>query len=157
MLLLIEVLIVSVLILVLSALYIDEHRTRYQNIPVGRMTGYWNGKERRKDVRIDKILDIRYTIEERPRATGNSLTKNISRGGILVETSEKLLVESLLGLEINIPNHQKPIVADGKVVWVKESPAMDQSGKRVFNTGIKFVYMDPMERENLLQYIKWGR
>ena len=153
MLLLVELIIVVILIVVLAALYIDEHRTRYQRIPVGKMTEYWGGEERRRDIRIDKTLSVRYTVEKKPRLAINSVTKNISTGGMLLETCEKLMVETLLGLEIEIPNYRKAIAADGKVVWVKENPQVDQAGKRVFNTGIKFVNMKDRQKEFLNQYI----
>ena len=154
MLLLVEFLIVAVLMLVLIALYVDEYRTRYQRVSVGRMAGYWNGEERRRYIRVDATLLVRYEIEKKPRLTASVLTKNIGTGGILIETSEKLPIETLLGLEIDVPDQRKPIIADGKVVWIKERPETDHAGKRMFNTGIKFVNMYSREKELLLQYIK---
>jgi c-di-GMP-binding flagellar brake protein YcgR len=153
MLLIIQLIIVSILFLVLGTLYIDEYKTRYQRVPVGKMTGYWHGEERRKDIRIPKTLSVRYSLEKKPHLTVRSVTMNISRGGILLETSEKLITETLLGLEILIPNYQKGISADGKIMWVKECSDQDESGRRMFNAGIKFVSMHPKEKELLNQYI----
>lgn len=153
MLLLIQLLIVGILALVLAALYIDERRTKYETIPVGKMTEYWNGSERREHVRVNRNLIVRYIIEKKPRISGNALTKNIGSGGILLETNEKLTIETLLGLEIEIPDHRKPVIADGKVVWVKENPQTGDEGKRTFDTGIKFVDMERGGDELLHQYI----
>ncbi len=70
-----------------------------------------------------------------------------------METSEKLLIETLLGLEIEIPNYKKAVAADGKVVWTKENSCPDESGRRVFSAGIKFVYIEPRGKKILHQYI----
>ena len=97
MLLLIEFLIVAILSIVLITLYIDEHKTRYQDIPTGKMTGYWSGRERRQDIRIDSVLAVRYLVGKKIRTTRAALessTKNISKGGILIETTEKLVIET---------------------------------------------------------------
>ncbi len=64
MLLLIQFLIVTVLILVLVCLYIEERRGRYGDTPLGKMTAFWDGKERRRDVRIPKTLNVKYIIEK---------------------------------------------------------------------------------------------
>ena len=153
MLLLIESLIVVVLTLVLVTLYIDEHRTKNQNIPTAKVTGFWLGHERRRSRRIKAAIQIRYITGKKPYITGATLTKNISTGGILIETCEKLLVETVLVLEIDIPSHQKSVTANGKVVWGTESSNIDEEGRRTFHLGIKFVYMQPREKKLLDQYI----
>ena len=111
----------------------------------------WQGKT--KGRRVDAVLAVRYAVGKKARATVNGITKNISTGGILIETSEKLLIEAFIGLEIELPNQQKPLVANGKVAWTKEGSKTDQTGKRVFDTGIRFVDMGPRHRELLLQHI----
>ena len=90
MLFLIQLLIMVILILVLVTLYVDERKGRYQDTPVGKMTRYWNGKERRGSIRIDNTLSVRYTIEKKLHLVGYSLTKNVGEGGILIEINEKL-------------------------------------------------------------------
>ena len=78
MLLLIELTIVTVLALVLAALYVEEHRTRHEHVPAGTITEYWDSKERRRDIRIPKTLRVRYAIEKKPHLSVSSRTKNIS-------------------------------------------------------------------------------
>ncbi len=154
MFLLVEFLIVIILIFVLVALYIEERKIKHQNIPTGKMTGYWGNEERRRSIRVEKVLSVKYMIEKKPHLLLNGRTKNISGGGILLETCEKLLVETLLGLQIEIPVCQKAISADGKVVWVKDSSSLDGASKRTFNAGIKFINMVPKEKEVFLEYVK---
>jgi len=118
------------------------------------MTAFWDGKERRRDVRIPKTLNVKYIIEKRPRSLKSSSTKNIGGGGILIETEEKLSVETFLELEISVPGRQKSVLADGKVVWVKEVANTNPEGKRMFNAGVRFAYMSPQERIFFLDYVK---
>jgi len=156
MFLLIEVIIVAILFLVLMTIYAEERRTKDQNIPTGQIKEYWNGSERRKYVRVKKEFPVKYSVGKESQLLKSGVTKNISAGGILLETSEKLHLETNLGLTINIPNLQKPINANGLVVWVKDSPKTDQTGKRFFDTGIKFLNLEPEKKDALLQYI-WAQ
>lgn len=152
--LVIQLLILAILLLILLTIFIDEKRLKTTKSPTAKLTGYWNGAERRTSIRIATILQIRYYVEDKSHQLKTSLTKNISSGGILMQSNEKLFPPTRLFLDIFLPNTEKPIIARGEVVWVQELPHMDEIGKRVFDTGIKFVSMNSKDREKLDQHIK---
>ncbi len=147
-------LMLGVLALTLIVLFIDEKRHQSTSSPTGKMTGYWDGAERRVNVRIAAILRIRYSIVKRPGQNKDSFSKNISAGGILMQLNEKLSAPTLLFLEIFLPNKERPVMAEGEVVWVKEILQMDERGRRIFDTGVKFVSVDSKDKEKLDNHIK---
>jgi len=149
----IELLVLAILILILMTLFADEKRLKTAKSPTGKMTGYWDGPERRESVRIDIVLSIRYSIDKTPNQSRNSVTKNVSTGGILMQVEEKFTTPTLLILDIVLPNGEKPIAGKGEAVWVKELSDMDQRGKRLFDAGIKFTSMSSGDKERLNKHI----
>ena len=151
--LIIQFLILAVLLLVLIALFVDEKRLKLVTAQGGKLTEYWDGTERRRAIRIKTILHTRYSIDKKPEQK-RSLSKNISSGGIQMQLNEKLSASTPLALNILLPNSNKPVSLKGKVVWVSEINQQDESGRRVFNTGIEFVMLNPKDRERPDKHIK---
>jgi len=152
--LLVSLFIIIILVLTLITIFKEEKRRESANAPTGRIMGYWSGAERRASIRVDTVLKTRYSVEKKPNQKKDSLSKNISMGGILIELSEKLAAPTLLLLEIFLPDDEKPVTAQGEVVWVKDIQKTDKSGRRIFDTGIKFVSMDSQNKDKLDKHIK---
>lgn len=148
--LVIESVIFTVLVLILITLIIEEKRLKKMKLQPAKVTGAWKGAERRAHIRIDTILSIKYSINHEKK---NSLSKNISCGGILIQLSEKLSESTPLRLDIHLPDTERPVFARGEVVWVKDLPHIDEAGRRIFDTGVKFTWMHPKDRERLDKHI----
>ena len=147
--------ILGVLVLVLITLSTEERQKKAAKFLNGKLTGYWNGIERRASVRINTAFKTKYTVEEtKPGQKREATSKNISLGGILLQLCEKLYPPTLLILDIFLPNEEVPIAAKGEVVWIKELSGLDELGRRAFDAGIKFVSMDPRDKERLDNQIK---
>jgi len=149
----VQFLLLVILILILVALFLDERRLRKIKAASGMMTGYWNGSERRTSCRIPVALKTTYSIEKKGHLKKDSISINISKGGILLELQEKLPLSALLMLSIDLADGKDGVSAEGKVVWVKGLQDLDSSGRRLFDTGIKFIFMEPKERERLDNYL----
>ncbi|MBU4377006.1 MAG: PilZ domain-containing protein [Candidatus Omnitrophica bacterium] len=155
MLLSIQLIIIIVLILSLAALFIEEMGSRKAGVPKGIVREYWDGKERRKAMRVNTELAVRYSIEKKLHLKLNGAIKDISQKGVRLVVTEKLTEGTLLLLEFSIPDKKGPIIADGKVVWTSGAfDERDVDGKRIFETGVQFVNIEPDGSARLVSYIE---
>lgn len=150
----VEVLALAILLLTLLALFLHEKRLKTEKSASGKMTEYWNGGERRQSIRIAKILQTRYTVPKNTSSKMNSFSKNISSGGILLQVNEKLGRSAILVLEILLPDNEKPVNAEGEVVWVTEITTPDEEGRRIFDTGVRFTSMQPKDKDRLEELLR---
>lgn len=100
----------------------------------------WNGEERRQHKRMEKNLEVEYSVEKKPHLK-NGKTVNISEGGMKLRLDEKLAKGTIVDLKIYMPENNKTIEVEGEVSWTKECDGRDASGKRFFHSGIKFITM----------------
>ncbi len=151
----VALLILAILVLILLILFEDEKRVKKSKTPSGKVTGVWNGSERRASIRVPVDLRTRYYVDTRSSTyMENTRGKNISLGGILLELYEKIYPQTMLMLDIFLPEERIPIPARGEVVWIHELPAPDGTGRRSFNAGIKFTRMDNKDKERLDSTLK---
>ena len=155
MVLIAEVIIIGVLIIVLIALFIEEARIRKSKIPRGSVKEYWNGRERRKTIRINTSLTVRYIVKKNLNRRFNGQMKDISRSGMKFIINEKLAKGTLLLFEFELPYVEKAIAAEGKVVWATgEFNERDEMKRRVFYTGIQFTDIKSDDENKLVNHIK---
>lgn len=98
----------------------------------------WNGKERRRSVRRDIPCTIYVTTPGEQIIY--SSTEDISEVGVRVNLDVKLEIKARVYVEIYIED--EPIFCKAEVVWVKEID--DESGKKIYSTGIEII-----SRENV--------
>lgn len=117
------------------------------------LDNYWDIlKEKRKVVRFEKRLPVTCVVEERPGNVHRVFNKNISGEGICLAVPEMLPEGSLLGLKIEVPN-EEPITAKGEVVWVKEAEGIPARTERLFDTGVKFIKIELMDKIRLGNFL----
>lgn len=154
MLLSIELVIITILVLALAALFIEEIGAKKASVSKGIVSEYWNGKERRRVRRVRAELSVRYSVENKARLKLNCAIKDISQKGVRLVLIEKLAEETLLLLEFDTPGTERPIIADGKVVWSSGAfEERDTVGKRIFEAGVQFVKIRPDDDARLASYI----
>ncbi|PIQ86313.1 MAG: hypothetical protein COV74_05460 [Candidatus Omnitrophica bacterium CG11_big_fil_rev_8_21_14_0_20_45_26] len=105
-------------------------------------------KERRRFKRFDAFMSVKCGL---PKATEKelalSLTKDISREGLCVNSNTSFSHGSVVNLEINLPDDPRPIRSSGKVVWSKIS-----SQEEGIDYGIQFVNIDPIDKFRVLDF-----
>jgi len=104
-------------------------------------------EERRKFMRFSVPVDVRYAAPGKG-IEGSSMSRDVSREGIGFHVNKQMAREIKVELEINIPGESAPIIARGKVAWVKRLSEMGD-----FGIGVKVVKMDPLDRSRLLEYV----
>lgn len=112
-------------------------------------------KERRRHVRVDSANGVRYRIlaekvfkESEDKRPHSASDKNISGGGILIETDEDVPMGALIGLEVKLKKVEFPLFVVGEVVR-KEGP--DENGK--YGVGVKFVRVSENDTLEIFNYM----
>jgi uncharacterized protein (TIGR02266 family) len=85
---------------------------------------------RRTDPRYDRRLEVEIVAEGR-RQVGHS--RNISLGGLFVETTESLPVQTTIQVRFRVPTQPEPIDVTGEVRWIEKTDAGQTVG-----LGIRF-------------------
>jgi len=143
---LIYTIILLTLLLVLVITLAEEIRTR-RGITHGIANKYWVLREKRRFVRFQEGMKIRYNRQ------GDIKMRNISRKGLCISTYEKLKTKDSLEIEIEVPGFSKPIKLMGQVMWVKELRSPDDQGRRMFYTGMRFGKIDPAAEAVLITHL----
>ncbi len=106
-------------------------------------------KERRRFKRFDAYMSVKCAVPSNENAKNYTvgLTRDLSRDGICLSTSQPLPSGSTLNIEIDIPDDPRPICTTGKVMWTKNGNADEGS-----NHGIRFVNIDPIDKFRVLDY-----
>ena len=105
-------------------------------------------KERRKFKRFDAYMSVKYQVPGNTGSKGVSLSKDLSREGVKINSGLKLLEGATVDLEINIPDDPKPVHTSGKVMWSRPADGKQQG----YDQGVRFVMMDPVDKFRVLDY-----
>ena len=106
------------------------------------------GRERRHARRVPIEIQIQYETAD---GFFQDYMRNLSLGGIFIETSEPLPVRTKLKVQFCLPEMSRPIVADGVVVHtLRVGQGRNPS---VSGMGIKFSELDPSSRQMLEEYL----
>ena len=106
-------------------------------------------KERRKFKRFDAYMSVKYQTPESEEVKGISLSKDLSREGLKMNSNYDLKSGDLLDLEIDIPDDPKPVKTTAKVMWSRPAEGGSNQG---YDQGIRFVMMDPVDKFRILDY-----
>ena len=105
-------------------------------------------KERRKFKRFDAYMSVKYQAADTAAAKGISLSRDLSREGLKMNSNFDLKQGTLVDLEIDIPDDPKPVHTSGKVVWSRPSEDRTQG----YDQGVRFLMMDPVDKFRVLDY-----
>jgi len=130
-----------------------EKKRLRNNITLGLARKYWILREKRRFVRFDEEIKIRYNFLQNPSNSHNSKTANISQKGLCLVTYEKLKERSYINLEIVVPGFSKPAKLIGQVAWTKDLQNQDAQGRRLFYAGVKFIKINPAVEAMLLTHL----
>lgn len=78
-------------------------------------------------------------------------SRNISRGGICVVTTQTLRAGDTLHLDISLPDG-RTIVSSGKVMWSKPVGLMGIRGQE-YEVGVQFLRMDDEDKSAIEKFV----
>ena len=105
-------------------------------------------KEKRRFKRFDAYMSVKFEVPGGHSEKGISLSKDLSREGIKINSSQDINEGTSVDLEINIPDDPKPVFTSGKIMWSRPSEGQNQG----YDQGVKFVMMDPVDKFRVLDY-----
>lgn len=142
-----------IILLIILALLRSEEKRLKNSITHGLASKFWVLREKRRYVRFDEDLKIRYNILSEAPHFKESKTANLSRKGVCLLTYEKLKKKKNIAIEINIPGFSKPVRFIGQIMWTKDLQAHDERGRRLFYVGVKFMKIAPEAEAVLLTHL----
>lgn len=109
--------------------------------------------ERRKFARLNKHVKVYYTIlstevEKTYHEEIETVTQNISAGGVCFETKESLSSGALLKMEIELPRRKELIQSLGKVIWQQKKE------EQKHETGVAFFWITEEDRQAINNYVE---
>lgn len=111
-------------------------------------------EERRQYKRFHKEVKIHFDVitamgTSRAIPTeGNTVSVDISKGGILFTSNKPIPITSLIECEIKVPENENPIYAKARVVRIEEMPSFNQ-----YDIGIQFVAITQDDLVTLEKFI----
>lgn len=148
--------IISLLLIILALAFRDEYRRRQERRVVATMDRYWDGKDRRKFIRVTSSVSVNYKLESPSRNNPAACrTSDISEGGIGVTLLEKFQEGDVLKLMVELPDEPRPLACQGRVAWIKESH-IDEKGRKNFDAGLEFLNMREEDKAKLKRHIEYA-
>ena len=106
-------------------------------------------KERRKFKRFDAYMSVKFKVAGHDEEVkGISLSRDLSREGLRINSDKDIKEGTTLDIEINIPDDPKPVQTSGKVM--SSHPAEEKN--QGFEQGVRFLLMDPVYKFRVLDY-----
>ncbi len=105
-------------------------------------------QDRRKFKRFDAFMSVKCRMPGGVKADAVSLSKDISREGLKINSNMNLEKGAMVDLEIVIPDDPKPIQTQGTVMWTTPSAGSNQG----FDHGIHLLRMDPVDKFRVLDF-----
>ena len=142
---------VFLLVILVGVLWLTRLEERRRDLrPLLKVEEIWSGEERRKDQRFSYTVPVLYGAPKSSKLK-SSKSQDLSAGGILLVLPEKLSAGSQLEIEFSFSEEQKPFRVLGEVIWMSEIPS--EGDRRLFQTGFRFIWMDPKESERLGRFL----
>jgi len=115
----------------------------------------YGGPERRKYPRLSAAV-VEYAPVGKEELQEMSFTRDVGAGGICIVVGEEIQKETILALKIYLPDNNNPIIAKGKVVWIRRSSFLERRAgkKEYYDLGMEFVALDEKDREKIYHYVR---
>ncbi|MBI4597973.1 MAG: PilZ domain-containing protein [Candidatus Omnitrophica bacterium] len=103
--------------------------------------------ERRKTERVRTYHPVRIYKQREPKVV-ETLTKDVSAGGVRCVSPQLFPISSDLGVEMTLFKGEESLSVKGKAVWFRMLPHSDQ-----FDLGISFLELSPQDKRRLSAYL----
>lgn len=144
-----------ILLFLVLIIFIRSERSNSRiDLPHALLEEYWNGRERRQHIRFQKKLEVIYTLGKKAHAKKNGNTLDISEGGAKLMLNEKLAPGTIMDLKVAVPNSAITAEMESEVVWSEDASSPDNSGRRVFYSGVEFLAMKEPGRTYFINYVR---
>lgn len=105
------------------------------------------GTDKRKYFRFNVELEVRYRQLESLKPCKLTFTEDMSEKGIRIALPEYFEPGTILELTIKIPHQEHPIIAIGRVIWIKKDSLI-----RVFTLGLALAHIEEADKALFYKY-----
>ena len=109
--------------------------------------------EKRRFVRVDIPIRIRYQIEGKKNSRAEGISKNIGGMGICVHLTHRLPTGSLLKLTLALPGATEPIETEARLVWIDKAESVLGDFRGDFEAGLRFTSISRVGRAAIVNFI----
>jgi len=109
-----------------------------------------NGNEnKRRFRRICSGVPVQFKNLRMPtEIPSDTVTRNLSEGGVCFEASKFISLACRLVVEISIPTSPKPIKAISKVAWIRKIPSSEK-----YELGNQFLEITKEDKQHVLNFV----
>jgi c-di-GMP-binding flagellar brake protein YcgR len=109
----------------------------------------YTGTDKRQHPRVEAQIPVRCRIQSDTAETSglDSLTGDVSAGGLRLRMKEFTSAACDLILELDIPTLTRPLIATAKVAWIKNSNTVGN-----YDVGARFMEITKKDQELISQY-----
>lgn len=106
--------------------------------------------EKRKYTRLPLSLKVKYTLDaDAYGAQQETISRNISQGGILLSTATPPALSAKVSLQISAPRLSKPMSVEGKVIWAEEIKE-----NKLYDVGVAFTKINARDAQFIQRYTR---
>lgn len=112
-------------------------------------------KEKRAFVRLNAHIEVHWKkiAEKTSPGVKNTVSKNISEGGICIITQGKeLSINDVLDIALTLPT-KKVITLQGKVVWMSKFEIVGGRCEKNYDVGVKFVRINEKDKKEIQKFV----
>jgi uncharacterized protein (TIGR02266 family) len=103
-------------------------------------------KDRRHSERQNIKIPVDYSAVD---AFFSEFTTNINEGGMFIETENPPTLDSMVQLQVRLPDLERPIKLGGRVAWISDGKEGSPPGM-----GIEFQEMSPDLRQTINDLVR---
>jgi len=104
-------------------------------------------RERRRFPRFDSAFEVKYSTLGDAGIEGYTVSRNVSRSGLLIPVARYIRGGDILRLDINIGDKKDRVSVLGKVRWIKE---LKRLAPLQLDAGVEFTNIDPQDAARLV-------
>lgn len=106
-------------------------------------------REKRRYIRTDTSIPMTLHLKVGREAKElQSITRNVSATGIMIEAGEQLPLDAEVKIDLDTPDSPNPVHCNGKVIW---SSPTSEGGK--YNSGIAFTSIEEDNKNTFLKFL----
>lgn len=106
-------------------------------------------REKRRFIRTETSIPMSLHFKKRDQLKKvETVTRNISATGTMVELKEQLPVGAEVKIDLNTPGSPNPVHCRGRVIW---STPISEAGK--YSCGIEFINIEEDNKNTFLKFL----
>lgn len=105
----------------------------------------------RGEVRVSTRFSLVYGVG--PRVINQGVAVNLNRGGVFIEADRQFPVDSMVEMELLLPEEEKPVQCRGRIAWVNH-PEWVKNPSLPHGMGVRFIDLSERATRAIARHIE---